>query len=71
LKITYTHEAIADIVDACACLNGQRAGAAVQVDAAIADCFERLAAREFDGPVTRLQSGETVRSWPVPPFRIY
>jgi plasmid stabilization system protein ParE len=29
------------------------------------------AAQEFDGPVSRLQSGAVVRSWGVPPFRIY
>jgi hypothetical protein len=32
---------------------------------------ERLAAKAFDGPVSRLRSGAVVRSWGVPPFRIY
>ena len=34
-------------------------------------CIERLAAQEFEGPVSRLRSGAVVRSWAVPPFRIY
>jgi hypothetical protein len=32
---------------------------------------DRLAAQEYEGPVSRLRSGAVVRSWPVPPFRIY
>ena len=44
---------------------------AASLDAEIAQCIERLAAQEFDGPVSRLRSGALVRSWAVPPFRIY
>jgi len=40
-------------------------------DAQIAQCIERLAAQEFDGPISRLRSGALVRSWAVAPFRIY
>ena len=42
-----------------------------ELDAEIAQCIERLAAREFDGPVSQLRSGGLVRSWGVPPFRTY
>jgi plasmid stabilization system protein ParE len=41
------------------------------LDAEIADCVARLARRELDGPISRLRSGSLVRSWAVPPFRIY
>jgi plasmid stabilization system protein ParE len=30
-----------------------------------------LADREFEGTLSRLRSGAVVRSWGVPPFRIY
>jgi plasmid stabilization system protein ParE len=71
LKVTYTEEAIADIVDAITYLNERNPTAAANLDADIARCIERLAEREFEGPVSRLRSGTVVRSWGVPPFRIY
>jgi plasmid stabilization system protein ParE len=71
LKVTYTEEAVADIVEAITYLNERNPTAAANLDAEIARCVERLADREFDGPVSRLRSGAAVRSWDVPPFRIY
>jgi len=71
LKVTYTDEAIADILDAITYLVERSPGAAANLDADIATCVERLASRQFDGPVSRLRSGAVVQSWAVPPFRIY
>ena len=71
MKVTYTEEAIADIVEAIAYLNERNPTAAANLDAEIERCIERLADREFDGPVSRLRSGAVVQSWAVPPFRIY
>ena len=71
MKTTYTEEAIADIVEAIIYLNERNPTAAANLDAEIAQCIERLAAQEFEGPVSRLRSGVFVRSWAVPPFRIY
>jgi plasmid stabilization system protein ParE len=71
LNVTYTEEAIADIVEAITYLNERNATAAAKLDADIARCIERLADREFEGPASRLRSGAVVRSWGVPPFRIY
>ena len=71
MKVNYTEEAIADIVDALSYLNQRNPTAAASLDAEIAQCVERLAAEEFEGPVSRLRSGALVRSWAVPPFRIY
>src|SRR5439155_6535999 len=67
----YTEEAIADVIEAINYLNERNTTAAANLDADIARCIERLAAQEFDGPVSRLRSGALVRSWAVPPFRIY
>ena len=71
MKVTYTEEAVADIVDAIAYLNERSPTAAAKLDAGIVRCIERLADRDFEGPVSRLRSGAVVRSWGVPPFRIY
>ena len=71
MKVTYTEEAVADIVEAITYLNVRNPVAAAKLDADIARCIERLADREFEGPVRRLRSGAVVRSWGVPPFRIY
>jgi plasmid stabilization system protein ParE len=71
LKVTYTEEAVADVVDAITYLNERNATAAANLDAEIAQCIERLAAQAFDGPISRLRSGALVRSWAVAPFRIY
>lgn len=71
MKPTYSEEAIADIVEAINYLNERNPTAAANLDAEIAQCIERLLTEEFDGPVSRLRSGAIVRSWAVPPFRIY
>lgn len=71
MKVNYTEEAVADIVQAITDLNERNPTAAAKLDADIARCIQRLADREFEGPVSRLRSGAVVRSWGVPPFRIY
>jgi plasmid stabilization system protein ParE len=71
LKVSYTEEAVADIVEAITYLNERNPTAAAKLDAEITRCIERLADHEFEGPVSRLRSGAVVRSWGVPPFRIY
>ena len=71
MKIRYTAEAHRDLVDALD--QGMRTDPAAT--ARLADrlllVIERLAAGEFEGPKTALSTGETLRSWPVRPFRIY
>jgi hypothetical protein len=32
---------------------------------------DRLAREEFEGPEQRLKSGLMVRSWPLPPYRLF
>ena len=71
MNIAYTEEALADILDAIAYLNERNPAAASNLDTDLAACIEHLAAGEFEGPLSRLRSGSLVRSWPVPPFRIY
>ena len=49
MKVTYTEEAVADIVEAVSYLNQRNPTAAANLDAEIARCIDRLADREFDG----------------------
>jgi plasmid stabilization system protein ParE len=71
VNVNYTEEAIADIVEAISYLNQRNPTAAANLDAEITQCIDRLAAQAFEGPMSRLRSGAVVRSWAVPPFRIY
>jgi plasmid stabilization system protein ParE len=68
LKVTYTEEAVADIVQAITYLNERNPTAAAKLDADITRSIEHLADREFEGPVSRLHSGAVVRSWPFRRF---
>jgi plasmid stabilization system protein ParE len=71
LKVSYTAEVIADIVEAITYLNERSPRAAANLDRRVSDCIELLADHAFDGPIARLHSGAVVRSWAVQPFRIY
>ena len=71
MRVSYSEEAIADIVDVLSFLSERNAVAAARLDTSITVCIERLAAGEFEGPISRLRSGTLVRSWPVPPMRVY
>lgn len=71
MKVIYTEEAVADVVEAITYLSERNSTAATKLDTEIARCIQRLADRDFEGPVSRLRSGAVVRSWGVPPFRIY
>jgi hypothetical protein len=51
LKVTYTEEAVADIVEAIAYLHERNPTAAAKLGADITRCIERLADREFEGPI--------------------
>lgn len=53
MNITYTEEALADILDAIAYLNERNPAAASNLDTDLAACIEHLAAGEFEGPVSR------------------
>lgn len=71
MKVVYTRQAVQDLVDAYEYLIGRDdIWSAQRVDARIARVVERLARREFEGPLMTLRSGTRARSWPAPPFRI-
>ena len=52
MKVTYTEEAVADVVDAITYFHERNPTAAANLDAEIEQCIERLAAQDFDGPIS-------------------
>ncbi|MCI0574055.1 MAG: type II toxin-antitoxin system RelE/ParE family toxin [Myxococcaceae bacterium] len=71
MKVVFAPEAEADLLAALAFLAKRNPVAAARLAARVLTTVGRLADGEFDGPEQLLASGERVRSWPVPPWRIY
>ncbi len=67
----YSPEAEEDLAEALEFIARENQVAAYDLADRIMNVGDRLAAGDFDGPETQLTSRETVRSWPVSPFRIY
>lgn len=71
MKVTYTPEAIADLIELLTYLSERNPLAVARLERRIYKQIDRLATREFEGPEERLRSGRRVRGWAVPPLRIY
>ena len=71
MKIEYTLEARNDLEDTFERIVVDNPLAAARLEERLLSLIERLAAREFEGPEIELTTGERVRSWPVPPLRVY
>ena len=71
MKILWAPEASADFDAAVDYLAERNAEAAKRIALAVFDLVELLAENPIDGPTHLLRSGEIVRGWPLPPFRIY
>jgi len=59
------------VVDAIDRIHRENPSAAAHFADRLLSRIERLAAGDFDGGELRLTTGETVRSWAVPPYRVY
>jgi plasmid stabilization system protein ParE len=71
LKVRWTPKAADDLEAVVAYLAERHPGAARRLAASVLDRVDRLANGTFEGPEQTLRTGETVRSWPVRPLRIY
>lgn len=71
MKIVFAPEAEKDLLAALDFLAARRPAAAAQLLGNVGTLVRGLAAGYFEGPEARLRSGETVRSWPVSPYRLY
>ena len=67
----YSPRAIADLRTFLARVAADDPGAVTPAAQRIFQAVGRLTGRTAVGPIHRLRSGVCVRSWPVPPLRIY
>lgn len=71
MSVVLAPEAIEDLAAAVDYLTEHSPDAADRlIDRAFA-LFRALEQREFEGPLQKLRNGLEVRSWPLPPFRVY
>lgn len=71
MKITFAPEAEQDLVSAVDFVRSKNPTAATQLYSNVTTLLRRLAEGDFEGPRHRLRSGVLVRSWPIPPYRVY
>ncbi len=71
MTIRFAPQAEADFATAIGYLAERNPVAAQGFSERIFAVIDKLAAGDFDGPEQTLASGDVVRSWPVPPVRIY
>jgi plasmid stabilization system protein ParE len=71
LTLSFAPEAEEDLVAIVSYLAERNSIAARELGQRIFAALDRLCARDFDGIEQTLRSGDVVRSWPVPPVRIY
>lgn len=71
MTIYFAPEAEADFAAVVGYLVERNEVAASELADRIFAIIDRLAENEFEGPEQTLVSGAVVRSWPVPPVRIY
>lgn len=71
MTIQFAPRAEADFRELTEYVAGSDPIAATRLGQRVFDMIDRLAASELEGPEQRLTIGEIVRSWSVPPVRIY
>lgn len=71
MSIIWSPEALADVEAALDYLVERNPPAAENIATGIVSLIERLATEPLEGPEHVLQSGDRVRGWPYPPFRVY
>ena len=71
MTIRFSKETAEDLAAATEYLADRNPRAAVELVADILELVARLDEGIFDGPEQKLRRGILVRSWPLPPYRIY
>ena len=71
MTVYFAPQAEADLTAIVEYLAERNPVAASALGERIFSVIDRLARDELDGPEQRLVSGEIVRSWSVPPVRVY
>lgn len=71
MSVLYSPEALDDLRNALTYLGARNPEAAARLQKSVERLVAQLEARQFDGRAVRLRSGKVVRSWPLPPWRLY
>ncbi|TMQ10812.1 MAG: type II toxin-antitoxin system RelE/ParE family toxin [Deltaproteobacteria bacterium] len=71
MNISFSPEAEVDFAGMIGYLAERNPMAAAELGRRIFSALDKLASKDFDGPEQTLKTGDVVRSWPVPPIRIY
>ena len=71
MRVLFAPEAEQDLNSAVDFLTGRSPAAAARLVAGVGSLVQRLADGDFEGPEQQLRSGETVKSWPLSPYRLY
>jgi plasmid stabilization system protein ParE len=69
--VVWSSEGADDFRAALAYLRNRNVAAAERLMHAVNAALQRLDELPIDGPESELSSGALVRSWPIPPFRVY
>lgn len=71
MRIVITPRAFDDLAATAGYVSQNNPAAAGRLVDRVFEIIDLLAEGGLDGPLTKLRSGIEVRSWPVPPFRIF
>jgi plasmid stabilization system protein ParE len=71
VSVSFSPEAEVDYASVIAYLAERNKSAATALGHRIFAVIDKLARGDFEGPQVTLRAGDVVRSWPVPPLRIY
>lgn len=71
MKPIFAPQAQRDLRRAISYLFARNPSAAIELKNELLGVIESLAGGEFEGAEVQLRSGRWVRSWPVPPYRLY
>lgn len=71
MSVSFSPEAEIDFANAIEYLAERNRVAATELGRRIFVVLDKLARGDFEGPEITLRAGDVVRSWPVPPLRIY
>jgi plasmid stabilization system protein ParE len=71
VRVVFAPEAAADLRATLEFIQQRNPSAAIKLARQVFSTIQKLATGLVDGPQHRLTSGETVRSWLIPPFRVY
>ena len=71
MTVYFAAQAEADFAEVIRFLTERDPAAASALGQRVFAIIDRLTVGDFDGPEQMLRTGELVRSWPVPPLRVY